>query len=272
MAVLEQQITDNYAIYLGDSMEVMPTLPDGSVHLSIYSPPFAGLYQYSSSERDLSNSTGYPEFLEHYAYFVRELYRLTMPGLTRFYCPSAFVRRDQMAVFLLKTEHGAAFDPPDCAGQFGDVACPGQFADWIEQLASEGITAGCAGGNYCPLSPVTRGQMAVFLLKAEHGSAHTPPPCTGLFPDVPCTHQFAAWIEELFAEGITAGCGTGFCPDLPVTRAQMAVFLLKLEHGSSYQPPSCHPQFADVTCPSLFAAWIQQLYAEHITAGCAGPP
>jgi len=200
------------------------------------------------------------------------LYRLTLPGSARLYCPDAFVRRDQMAVFLLKVIHDPSYTPPDCTPTFGDVPCPSLFAAWIQQLAAEGITAGCAGGNYCPLSPVTRGQMAVFLLKAEHGSAHTPPPCTGLFPDVPCTHQFAAWIEELFAEGITAGCGTGFCPDLPVTRAQMAVFLLKLEHGSSYQPPSCHPQFADVTCPSLFAAWIQQLYAEHITAGCAGPP
>ena len=152
------------------------------------------------------------------------------------------------------------------------MACPGLFADWIEQLAAEGITAGCAGGNYCPLSPVTRGQMAVFLLKTEHGPAYTPPACTGVFPDVPCSHQFAAWIEQLFAEGITGGCGGGFCPDLPVTRAQMAVFLLKLEHGGSYEPPSCHPQFADVTCPSLFAAWIQQLYLEQITAGCAGPP
>jgi len=87
MAVAEQLITDRFAIYNGDSMEVMPTLPDGSVALSVYSPPFAGLYQYSSSERDLSNSTGYPEFLEHYAYFVRELYRLTMPGrMTAVHC------------------------------------------------------------------------------------------------------------------------------------------------------------------------------------------
>jgi len=87
VAVLDQTITPEYAIYNGDSMEVMPTLPDGSVHLSVYSPPFAGLYQYSSSERDLSNSTGYPEFLTHYGYFVEELHRLTMPGrMTAVHC------------------------------------------------------------------------------------------------------------------------------------------------------------------------------------------
>ena len=204
---------------------------------------------------------------------VGTLYRLTMPGLTRLYCPNTAVRRDQMAVFLLKTAHGAGFDPPDCSGQFPDVACPSQFADWIEQLAAEGITAGCAGGNYCPLSAVTRAQMAVFLLKTEHGAAYLPPPCTGVFPDVPCPSLFADWIEQLATEGITGGCGGGnFCPALPVTRAQMAVFLLKMEHGGAYQPPPCAPLFADVSCPSLFAPWIDQLYDEGITAGCAGPP
>ena len=87
MAVLDQRITDEYAVYLGDCMEVMPTLPDGSVALSVYSPPFAGLYQYSSSERDLSNSRDYDEFMTHYGYVVKELHRLTMPGrMTAVHC------------------------------------------------------------------------------------------------------------------------------------------------------------------------------------------
>ena len=75
VAVLDQYITDRYALYNGDCMEVMPTLPDGSVHLSVYSPPFAGLYHYSSSERDLSNSRDYDEFFEHYGFVVGELAR-----------------------------------------------------------------------------------------------------------------------------------------------------------------------------------------------------
>jgi hypothetical protein len=81
------------------------------------------------------------------------------------YCPGAAVRRDQMAAFLLKAEHGSAYVPPPCAGTFGDVACPSLFADWIEQLAAEQVTGGCGGGNYCPSNPNTRGQMAVFLTK-----------------------------------------------------------------------------------------------------------
>ena len=84
------------------------------------------------------------------------------------YCPDANVRRDQMAVFLLKGKYGASFTPPPCAGVFDDVVCPSTFANWIEQLAAEGITGGCGGGgnNYCPGSNNTRGQMAAFLVKA----------------------------------------------------------------------------------------------------------
>ncbi len=81
------------------------------------------------------------------------------------FCPTNPVRRDQMAPFLLKAEHGPAYVPPACAGAFTDVACPSLFADWIEQLNAEQITGGCGGGNYCPLNNATRGQMAVFVVK-----------------------------------------------------------------------------------------------------------
>lgn len=80
MAVADQVITDKYALYQGDCMDVMATLPDNRVHLSLYSPPFGGLYHYSSSERDLSNADDYDQFFEHYGYVIRDLYRVTMPG------------------------------------------------------------------------------------------------------------------------------------------------------------------------------------------------
>jgi uncharacterized repeat protein (TIGR03803 family) len=145
-----------------------------------------------------------------------------------FFCRDDPVTRAQMAVFLLKAEHTGAYLPPPCAGIFPDVPCPGQFTDWIEQLSAEGITAGCGGGNYCPYASVTRAQMSAFLLKAKHGSTYQPPACTGRFGDVPCPGLFADWIEELAAEGITAGCGDGnYCPASPNSRGQMAVFLTK---------------------------------------------
>lgn len=80
MAVMEQAVTDRYAVYCGDCIEVMRRLPDESVHLSVYSPPFAGLYRYSSDERDLSNCIGHDEFFTHYGFVIDEVVRLTMPG------------------------------------------------------------------------------------------------------------------------------------------------------------------------------------------------
>lgn len=156
---------------------------------------------------------------------------------------------------------------------FTDVAQGSLFHNDVERIFRAGITAGCGGGAYCPSSAVTRAQMAVFLLKAEHGSAYAPPPCAGVFADVACPSPFADWIERLAAEGITAGCGgSDFCPSSPVTRQQMAVFLLKTEHGSAYAPPACTGVFGDVPCPSAFADWIEQLYAEAITGGCQASP
>lgn len=80
MAVSDQVVTDNYALYCGDCVEVMKDMPDASIHLSIYSPPFAGLYQYSSDERDLSNCIDRDEFFEHYGYCIEQLARITLPG------------------------------------------------------------------------------------------------------------------------------------------------------------------------------------------------
>jgi DNA modification methylase len=102
-SVLNQLITEQYALYCGDCLEVMPGLPDGSIHLSIYSPPFAGLYQYTSSDRDLSNCRSYDEFMQHYAFVVKELFRLTMPGrMTAVHCmdvPTGNTGKDALTDF-----------------------------------------------------------------------------------------------------------------------------------------------------------------------------
>lgn len=80
MAIIKQTVTEDYALYCGDCMEVMSKIENDKIHLSIYSPPFAGLYNYSSNDRDLSNSTDLKQFFEHYKYVIEELYRITMPG------------------------------------------------------------------------------------------------------------------------------------------------------------------------------------------------
>lgn len=103
MAVVTQEITEQYALYNGDCIEVMAGLPKEKIHLSVYSPPFGGLYHYSSNERDLSNCVDYQQFFEHYAFVVKELHRITMPGrMTCVHCmdvPSGNSGTDYMIDF-----------------------------------------------------------------------------------------------------------------------------------------------------------------------------
>lgn len=80
MTISDQVITSDYAIYNGDCVEVIADLPTASVDLSVYSPPFAGLFQYSGDERDMSNCTSYDQFYKQYAFLAQQLYRVTKPG------------------------------------------------------------------------------------------------------------------------------------------------------------------------------------------------
>ena len=155
---------------------------------------------------------------------------------------------------------------------FLDVDQAHPFHRFVENIFRQGITAGCATpGSYCPANPVTRAQMAVFLLKSKYGAAFVPPPATGVFPDVPVSNPFAPWIEQLATESITGGCGNGnYCPGSPVTRAQMAVFLLKSAIGPNLVLPPATGVFADVPISSPFAPWIERLAADEITGGCGG--
>ena len=158
---------------------------------------------------------------------------------------------------------------------FNDVSASNPFYNFICTIARNGITAGCGGGNYCPTSNVLRSQMAVFLLRGEHGSAYVPPAATGIFGDVPASNPFAPWIEQLYHESITGGCSTNpllYCPSNPVSRAGMAVFLLVAEHGTGYVPPACTGIFTDVACPGPFTNFIEELYTEGITGGCNTNP
>jgi Tol biopolymer transport system component len=153
---------------------------------------------------------------------------------------------------------------------FYDVPSTYWAWEYIERLFNAGITAGCGSGKYCPDDPVTRAQMAVFLLRGIHGSNYTPPDVgtdTG-FTDVATNHWAAAWIKQLGVEAITGGCGQNlYCPENSVTRAQMAVFLLKSEHGTSYLPPDSSGAFGDIA-GHWAEDWIAQLALEGITAGC----
>jgi hypothetical protein len=145
------------------------------------------------------------------------------------YCPGSSTTREQMAVFVLVAKDGVGVLPPVCAppNLFGDVPESSPFCRFIEELANRGVVSGCGGGNYCPTDPVTREQMAVFVLVTLDPTLN-PPACAppNTFNDVPETSPFCRWIEELAARGVVTGCGGGnYCPTDPVTREQMGVFL-----------------------------------------------
>src|SRR5215213_2394508 len=159
---------------------------------------------------------------------------------------------------------------------FADVTGASPFWKTVEGIYAAGITGGCVTSPdllYCPTGNVNRATMAVFILRGMHGSSYGPPvvgASTG-FSDVAVTYWAAAWIKQLAAEGITTGCGSGnYCPETLVTRAQMAIFLLRAKHGESYVPPGAGSDtgFTDVPPTYWAAAWIKQLAAEGITTGC----
>ena len=160
------------------------------------------------------------------------------------------------------------------ASTFIDVPPSHIYFDYVETLAANGITGGCGGNYYCPDAPVTRAEMAVFLLKSKFGSTHVPPPATGsVFDDVAAGDFAAAWIEELSARGITVGCtGTSYCPNASVTREQMAAFLLKTLYGSGHVPPAAGSVFSDVATSDSFEPWIMELYGLGVTGGCFTNP
>ncbi|MDH3695491.1 MAG: S-layer homology domain-containing protein [Gammaproteobacteria bacterium] len=155
---------------------------------------------------------------------------------------------------------------------FDDVFCNYWAFEEIERIKDAGITAGCMKKPplYCPQDTVMRDEMAVFLERGIRGTNYFPPAPTGnLFVDVPANYWAAAWIEQLFNDGITGGCETTrYCPTAPVDRAQMAVFLLKSKYGAAFLPPAPTGMFADVPVSHWAAAWIEQLAKENITGGC----
>jgi hypothetical protein len=159
---------------------------------------------------------------------------------------------------------------------FADVPS-GHFAfEQVEAIAAAGITGGCQADNpqtpenealFCPDASITRGQMAVFI---ETSLGHGPDVPTGaVFSDVnPASagDAFSGYIERFAADGLSAGCGNGmFCPDAPVTRGEMAVFI---ETALGNPPNACTGRFTDVPVDSPFCGYIERLADDGITAGC----
>jgi hypothetical protein len=158
-------------------------------------------------------------------------------------------------------------------GSFGDVPATSSFYPFVETILHNGITGGCASASYCPTTPTTREQMAVFALESKEGSGYAPPACGGtpMFPDVPIPSPYCRWIEELARRGVVNGCGNGlYCPTAAVARDAMAVIVLRTL-DPALSPPACTtPVFNDVPASSAYCRWIEELVRRGVVSGCGG--
>ena len=198
---------------------VLETLSPGSQGQQVRWPLHIG-----NSFTDVPASNPFYRFIETL------LHRGVSGGCTTTsYCPAEVTTRDAMAAFVLVAREGAGYTPPACVPPniFADLPETNPFCRFVEELANRGVVSGCGDGNYCASAPVTREQLAVFVLRTLD-PALDPPACAppNLFADLPETSPFCRWVEELANRGVVAGCGGGnYCGGAPVTREQMAVFL-----------------------------------------------
>jgi hypothetical protein len=150
--------------------------------------------------------------------------------------------------------------------------------DYIEALHQAGYIAGCSldPPRYCPEEILDRAESAVFVVRGVHGAEFLPPqPTEPVFEDVPLQEWFADWTAQLWEDGYTAGCGVNplvYCPFQEHTRAEGAVFFLRMQHGSDYAPPDAVGLFADVPMDAWYAGWVEAAYAAGLLPACEEAP
>ncbi len=143
------------------------------------------------------------------------------------YCPNSTTTRGEMAVFIITAMFGGQNFTYTQTPYFNDVPASNGFFKFIQKMKDLNITSGCGNGSYCPDDPVTRGEMAVFIIVARYGSTPYTYPTTPYFGDVPSNSAFFPFVQKMAQLGITSGCGNGnYCPDQSLTRGQMAVFIV----------------------------------------------
>jgi hypothetical protein len=156
------------------------------------------------------------------------------------------------------------------AQTFTDVLPSSGYFDAVELMAGKGITSGCTPTTFCPSDYVTRAQMAIFIVRTVMGGDNFTYTETPYFADVPVGAFGFQWIQKLRDLGITSGCSpTLFCPADDVTRAQMAIFMIRARYGTAYDfDYSASPYYTDVPVTAFGFAWIQRMKQDSITSGC----
>jgi plastocyanin len=173
----------------------------------------------------------------------------TQPTLQ--YCPGQNITRGQMAVFIIRAINGGGAGGDTFSNTttpyFTDVPSTHPFFNWIQKMKDLGITAGCGVALYCPDSPVTRDEMAAFIIRARYGAATSFAFASSpFFTDVSAGNNFFKWIQKMKQAGITGGCTTTtYCPGDPVTRGEMAIFIMR--GGFNLLLPAGTPVIANVS-------------------------
>jgi hypothetical protein len=169
----------------------------------------------------------------------------------------------------------------DCVSPtFTDVGPDDWAASYIEELYRDGYVVGCSADPmmYCPYDVLNRAQGSVFILRGNHVAITDPPytpPATPTFADVDPAYWGYGWIESLWTDGFTAGCGTGplvYCPLQDNTRSEATVFFLRIKNGASYTPPAASHIFADVTPGWWGEVWDEAAYNQGLLPVCDKVP
>lgn len=202
-----------------------PTLLPGSVNDVVLSPPGGNPGTLPSGFvadfADIAPTSPFRRFIN-----LMAANRVTGGCGSGNYCPNSSTTRGQMAVFLIQSLLGQCPFPYTGTPYFTDVPGTHPFFKWVQKMRDLGVTGGCSATTYCPDNPVTRGQMAVFVIRGLLGTSNFAYPMTPYFTDVPSSHPFFKYVQKMRELNITGGCSaTQYCPDSPNTRAQMSVFL-----------------------------------------------
>ncbi|MBI4908639.1 MAG: S-layer homology domain-containing protein [Acidobacteria bacterium] len=143
------------------------------------------------------------------------------------FCPTDNVTQSQMAVFVIRSLAGDAFPFP-ATPYFTDTDSGSSMFKYIQKMREWNINPGCGGGKFCPETPVTRGQMAQYIIRARFSGDVFPYNTTARFTDVPSTDPLFPYVQKMWELGITTGCSaTLYCPSDSITREQMAAFILR---------------------------------------------
>ena len=169
---------------------------------------------------------------------------------------------------------------PAPAPVFTDVPSDYWAREYIEILYSEGYIAGCQSSPlmYCPDRILNRAESAVFVMRGAYGAIAEPPyptPAASTFDDVVPAYWGIGWIESMWIDGFTAGCGTDpliYCPLRDHTRAEGSVFFLRVKNGVGYSPPPPAGVFDDVALAAWYAGWVEAAYSEGLLPPCQTNP